>query len=153
MSARDEFRAAMAAAGLPPPDDIIADGKIHRFSTSGKRRDDAGVYIFHEDERPAGWFKCHRSGVEATWSVENRREFTAEEKRAWRERMDLVRAERERDDQERRTAAAKQAADIWKSAKPANGHPYLERKGIAGEAAASTARELDTLAIEYKDKT
>lgn len=30
-----EFYAAIHAAGLNPPDEIIADGEIHRFSTVG----------------------------------------------------------------------------------------------------------------------
>ena len=39
------FQSAIAAAGLTPPDTIIADGKIHRFTTNGKRGDDAGRYV------------------------------------------------------------------------------------------------------------
>ena len=49
-----EFQAAIAAAGLTPPDSINADGKIHRFSTNGKRGDDSGWYVLHTDGLPAG---------------------------------------------------------------------------------------------------
>jgi putative DNA primase/helicase len=44
MDAIDQFRQTMTNAGLTPPDTIIADGKIHRFTTNGKRSDDAGRY-------------------------------------------------------------------------------------------------------------
>lgn len=37
-----QFRDAIQAAGLTPPDDIEADGKLRRFSSNGKRGDDSG---------------------------------------------------------------------------------------------------------------
>ena len=33
---------AMFAAGIEPPEDIKIDGKLHRFSTNGRKRDDSG---------------------------------------------------------------------------------------------------------------
>ena len=129
MNASEQFRDAIAAAGLTPPAEIIGDGKIHRFSSNGSKRDDAGWYIFHDDERPAGRFGCNRSQVDATWSAKSTREFTPEEKRAWRERMDAARAQREADQQAEREACAATAADMWARAVPAP-HPYAERKLI-----------------------
>ena len=35
-AALDHFRAAMQAAGYSPPDDLDTDGKLRRFSVSGK---------------------------------------------------------------------------------------------------------------------
>ena len=52
----EHFKLAIAAAGLEAPDTIIADGKIHRFSTKSKGNDDAGWYILHLDNIPAGSF-------------------------------------------------------------------------------------------------
>jgi putative DNA primase/helicase len=105
MSNTEAFRAAIAAAGLTPPDEIVG-GKLTRFSTNGKRSDDAGWYVFHDDERAAGRFGCNRSGVDATWRAEQRREFTAEERRAWAERMRALELEREA---ERQAATARAA--------------------------------------------
>jgi len=134
MNASEQFRDAIAAAGLTPPAEIIGDGKIHRFSSNGSKRDDAGRYIFHDDERPAGWFQCLRSGVEATWSAKATREFSPEEKRAWRERMDAARAQREADAAADREACAATAADMWDRAQPGP-HPYAERKLITTDGA------------------
>jgi putative DNA primase/helicase len=134
MNASEQFRDAIAAAGLTPPAEIIGDGKIHRFSSNGSKRDDAGRYIFHDDERPAGWFQCLRSGVEATWSAKATREFSPEEKRAWRERMDAARAQREADAAAEREACAATAADMWGRAQPGP-HPYAERKLITTDGA------------------
>jgi hypothetical protein len=50
------FQDAIASAGLTPPETIIADGKIQRFSTNGKRSDDSGWYCLHLDNIPAGRF-------------------------------------------------------------------------------------------------
>ena len=47
------FQGAISSAGLTPPDNIITDGKIHRFSTNGKGGDDAGRYVMHLDGLPA----------------------------------------------------------------------------------------------------
>ena len=50
----DAFRDAIAGAGLTPPDQIIADGTLRRFSSNGKRGDDSGWYVAHMDGIPAG---------------------------------------------------------------------------------------------------
>lgn len=134
-----EFSDAIASAGLTPPDRVIGDGKIHRFSSNGRSKDDAGWYIFHDDEHPAGRFGCNRSGVDCTWSSKSKRSFTPEQKAEWARKMREREAEREAEIKEEREKAAETAADIWNSAKPANGHAYLKRKQIVGIG----ARELD----------
>lgn len=133
MNNTDAFRAAIEAAGLTPPDDIVL-GKLTRFSTNGKRSDDAGWYIFHDDERAAGRFGCNRSGVDATWRAEQKREFTPEERRAWAERMRALEAERERERQAATARAASKAASMWAAARDASEahHDYLQRKRIPG---------------------
>jgi hypothetical protein len=40
-TALDQFRAAIAEAGLTPPEFITTDGKLHRFSSDGRRGDKA----------------------------------------------------------------------------------------------------------------
>ena len=135
MNASEQFRDAIAAAGLTPPDEINGDGKIHRFSTNGRAKDDAGWYVFHDDERPAGRFGCNRSGVDATWSSKSEREFTPAERKAWRDRMEAARAQREAEQQAERAACAAKAAKLWEAATPDRAHPYLARKQIPGTGA------------------
>lgn len=142
MSAVDDFMAAIAAAGLVTPDHIVGDGKVHRFSSDGRPRDDAGWYWFHDDERPHGEFGCHRAGIKVKWSAKSDKVFTPEEQAAWR-------AKRERQDRERaelraieRAEALTKIAGMLKRSTPANGHPYLKRKGIVG-INGSDIRELD----------
>lgn len=132
MSAREEFRAAIQAAGLTAPEEIVDDGKLHRFSSSGRKGDDAGFYRLYPDARPAGYFGCHRADLLVKWKSSARQEFTPEEKRQFAERMREMERQREEERAAMREQAATEAADLWAQAKPANGHAYLKRKNITG---------------------
>ena len=50
MNAAEQFRAAMAVRGYSP-DDIIPDGKIHRFLTNEKPHEKAEWYAVFSDYR------------------------------------------------------------------------------------------------------
>ena len=82
MNATQEFSEAIQAAGITAPDDIIGDGKLHRFSSNGHPKDDAGWYVFHDDESPAGVFGCNRSSLEVKWKSGKSAEFTPEQRAA-----------------------------------------------------------------------
>lgn len=128
-----EFRDAIAATGLVPPDTIIDDGKIHRFSSNGKKSDTAGWYVLHGDNIPAGRFGCNRNtDIDVTWSAKRQTEFTPEEKQAYRERMRAAKEQREAEQQQERERAAREAADMWQRAAESDDHPYLKRKQITG---------------------
>ena len=77
------FQGAISSAGLAPPDTIIADGKIQRFSTNGKRGDDAGWYILHLDNIPAGSFGNWREGCTEIWCSIERNEQTPEQQKQY----------------------------------------------------------------------
>jgi hypothetical protein len=66
----EQFRRAMQAAGISPPGEIIADGRLHQFPTTGKGGDDTCWYVLHSDGIPAGAFGDWRRGVAATWRAE-----------------------------------------------------------------------------------
>jgi len=135
MNHSDAFRDAIAAAGLTPPSEIIGDGKLHRFSSNGNAKDKAGWYVFHDDERPAGRFGCNRGGIDATWSSNSSKEFTPEEKAAWKRKMQDAAAQRDADRKAEVAQAAVDAADMWASSQAPDGHPYLARKHIDGHGA------------------
>ena len=58
---------AMFSIGLTPPEQILMDGKIHRFKSgtkgSGGHGDKPGWYLIFGDGIPAGRFGCWRMGV------------------------------------------------------------------------------------------
>ena len=125
-----EFQAAIAAAGLTPPDSINADGKIHRFSTNGKPRDDSGWYMLHLDGIAAGAFGCWREGLQSTWCAKSDTSMTPTERDAHRRRIDAMKLQRDADAAERHAAAATEAARRWQEDKPCTQHDYLTTKAV-----------------------
>jgi len=123
----EEFRAAMLACGITPPEHIIGDGKLHRFSTNSDRGDDAGWYVLHLDGVPAGSFGDWRTGLDERWCAKRGRTMSAAEEA----RIDLIKAIRAQDEQRRHDEAAERSAAIWNAAAPASSdHAYLMAKGI-----------------------
>ena len=47
-SPEDQLSSAMEDAGIEPPDEILLDGRIHRFNTGGKK-DKSGWYVAFAD--------------------------------------------------------------------------------------------------------
>ncbi len=124
------FREAIVKAGIPDPMDIIADGKIHRISSNGKRHDQAGWYVLHSDPPMAGAFGCWRTGVWEKWcSNGNTRSDTW-----WRTLNTKIAEDSEKDLEEQEAkhkGIAKQAEAILEAAVPAtDDHPYLQRKAV-----------------------
>lgn len=130
MDAIDQFRPAIAAAGLTPPDEIIADGKIHRFSTNGKPRDHSGWYMLHTDGIAAGAFGCWRTGLQSTWCAKSDTAMTDAERDAHHQRIAAMKAQREADLIQRQQSAAAEATKRLAAAAPCTQHAYTTRKGI-----------------------
>ena len=139
------FQLAIAAAGLTPPDTLIADGKIHRFATNGKRSDDAGWYILHLDNIPAGSFGNWREGRTETWCSIERNAQTPEQQKQYATLLKSMQNARHRAKKAEHDAAAGMAQTIWAAATPigdAAAHGYLVKKGIQTHG----ARLIDTAA-------
>ena len=126
----ERFRLAIAAAGLEAPDNINADGAIHRFSTNGKRGDDSGWYMLHTDGVAAGAFGCWRSGLQSNWCAKSDNAMTDAERDAHRQRIKAMKAQREADTLATQQQASETAAALWSQADVVTEHPYLTRKGI-----------------------
>ena len=131
MDATHQFRDAIRAAGLTPPEVIEADGELHRFASNGKRNDLAGWYVLHADGVPAGAFGCWRSGLTENWHADIGRTLTDAEREQQRQRIEAAKRKREQAEQAQREEARQRAASEWKAATPApDSHPYLARKGV-----------------------
>lgn len=126
-----QFRTAILAAGLTPPDKIIADGDFHRFPTSVKPGDDAGWYVLHMDGVPSGAFGNWRVDLRVNWQADVSRLLTQDEERKLRARAAEICRLQDSENILRRKKAASEAERIWNSAKKAlNKHPYLVRKAV-----------------------
>jgi phage/plasmid primase-like uncharacterized protein len=150
-----QFRNAMANAGLAPPDEIIADGKMHSFATNGRQSDDAGRYILHLDGIAAGWFCDHRTGINQFWHVSVDHTLTAQEQAAYQAKIANMRKKRDTDDKKRHAVAAAKSINVWKHAAPAKeDHPYFARKQVAPTATLREMTATDTAdLLGYKPKS
>ena len=134
-SAIDQFRNALQARGIAPPDEIRADGLLHRCDANSKRGKGDAAYLLHLDGCPAGGFENWRDGLGwENWKADTGHTFTPEERAAHRQRMEGARVEREAENAKRKAEARERAAAIWAASKPGP-HPYLERKGIEAHGA------------------
>jgi len=140
-----QFREAIIEAGLTPPDVIEADGKLRRFSSNGKPKDDAGWYVLHNGAVPAGVIGDHRTGLYMPWRANIGRTLSPAEEEAHRARVEAMRLISQREEAMRRAKAAKNVAALWKASKPASAdHPYLVRKAVAP---VDSLRQLEASAV------
>jgi len=109
------------------PNEVVADGKIHRFATSKNGRDDAGYYVLHDDGLPAGSFGDWRTGDVGKWSAKGSSSLSHEDKA----RRDELKAARLKREAEGYAKAAESARRRWSNAKEANAdHAYLKKKSV-----------------------
>lgn len=121
----DQFKTAMLAAGLTPPDVLIDDGVLHRFG-----RDKSCWYVLHSDGIAAGRFGDWRTGLDSTWCSKSDTTMTDAERQANRERIKAMQVQRESDLIQRQQQAAADATKRLTAAEPCTQHPYPDRKGI-----------------------
>lgn len=130
-----EFVDAMNAAGCNPYSaaDIKPAGKwdaykLHDDAGSKKR----GYYRLTVDgDFVVGQFGDRRQGETHTWTSKTKRQWTPEEKAAWKARVESEKKAAEEERQVLARAAADDALARWNSAVPASpDHPYLARKKI-----------------------
>jgi putative DNA primase/helicase len=144
----EQFRQAIAAAGLTPPTEIIDDGVIHRFSTNGKRSHKNGWYMLHTDGITAGAFGDWREGFTQNWCSKSDTAMTEVERMEHRERIKTMQRQREDDLAQRQQLAATDALKRWTAATHCTQHDYLTRKGIQHSGAKI---EGDKLLIPMRD--
>ena len=92
-----QFRSAISNAGLTPPEEIIGDGAIHRFSSNGRPTSKNGWYILHLDGISAGVFGDWREGFTQNWCSKSGKSLTEMERFEHRERTKAMQRQREVD--------------------------------------------------------
>jgi phage/plasmid primase-like uncharacterized protein len=124
----------MLSAGLTPPNEILFDGKLHRFNSGTKGKaghDKPGWYVVFSDGIPSGRFGCWRAGVEVTFCADIGRTLTDSEKMVNARRLAEARTIRDADLKRTRDMASDTVEKIWSDGMLATPeHPYLARKGI-----------------------
>lgn len=114
----------MIDAGLVPPENLIADGRIHRCKTQG-HRSRSGAYRLTPSGFHGGFQNWSTGSEWQKWESAKSSELT------WEQRLEIQSAARRAEDRSRREReeAKRRAVEMWESAKEGP-HPYLDRKGI-----------------------
>lgn len=123
---------------LSHPDQVIADGAIHRLHVEGDKRTAKNLcYLIHADQYPSAWFQDHKRGLTESFSLANgaANNLTPEERAILRERWDAQRLERDAAQAEQYAVRAAFCRDLLGGADlPPDEHPYAVRKGITCDA-------------------
>ena len=125
-----EFRNVLQEKGIAP-DEIIADGKLHRCPTLTKLSKKNAAYIAHIDHPAVLWWCNWEKGDSGTFTGGEQSALSPTEKEALARRLEASKAQREEERNTRYAEAAEKAAAILAACPqcPAE-HPYLKRKGI-----------------------
>jgi len=127
-----QFKNSMMDAGFMPPNEIVIDGKIHRFSTNNHCTDNAGWYVLHAGRFLAGCFGDWRSGKTSNWCAKPKDQMSLTERV---ENLRLIAKAREQRNQfikQQQKLALSKAQYLWDLAIPAlDCHPYLQKKRIS----------------------
>ena len=125
------FRSEILKAGLSLPNEIIDDGRIHRFSSNGKTTDNAGWYVLFTDGIAAGAFGCWREGVNIKWCSVDEAKLTQPEKHEFYKKIAEVKKQREEEEERNRAKARNKANNIWtQSTEAPTNHLYLLSKKV-----------------------
>ena len=144
-----QFLDALTKRGIVPPDNLLADGILHRCDAEGRGGKGDAAYLIHLDGIPAGGFENWRDGLGwENWRADMGRALTPAEEAANRAKVEAARREREAEEIKRKAEAREQACLLWAEAFPSTGHAYLTRKGIAAHGA-RTLRE--SLVLPLRD--
>lgn len=131
-SSFEQFQDAVFEALGAAPDDIDP-GRLHRFSTNGKRRDTSGWCRLFEDGR-AGVYGDFRTGLTGVWTAASAHALNAAERREIARQVARARAERLLQQRQSWAENAERNARTWGQCRPVvQGDPvmlYLQRRGF-----------------------
>ena len=148
MHKSEEFRAAIVAAGLTPPDAIEA-GKFHKFPGMGKRNGNTAAWCKLFPDGMGGVYGDYSTGLSDDWKAKREKPLSAIEREAFKRQVAEARKQAEAEQAQRHAEAAIKAAGIWSAALPApDNHSYLVNKGIKAHGAKFDGRCLVIPALD-----
>lgn len=126
------FLEAIAGAGWGCPDQVIADGRIHRYrGKDDKPGTKDAWYILHLDGVAAGAYGHWKHHPDAINWHERGESISPEQRAEFAQRVKEAKAKRDAEDAADHAAAAKRAQELLDNTKKADpDHPYLCRKQV-----------------------
>lgn len=124
------FRSVLEDAGLVP-EEIIADGKVHRCGITGKEHGQDGAYSLSLDDHAWGWCKNHCTGHVGKWAANNTPSQSTAQPVRYAEDIDRKSHQRQREQSQSHAKARERAKRVIAASLPAPAtHPYLAKKAI-----------------------
>lgn len=121
---------AQNSAGMALPNDLKADGQLHRFKIKGEKQGKlSGAYTLHLDGKPAGYVQDFRTDTKLTWTYKG--DYSGEPISQAEVKQRKAQADKEQN--KSYAEAAKKAKSIWNSTKELrkrDEHLYLINKWI-----------------------
>jgi putative DNA primase/helicase len=128
--AAEQFRDAIRAAGLSPPDDL-EPGRFHRVPGYGKRKGNSAGWCKLFPDGRGGIFGDFASGLAESWQSEHARPQTLAEREAFRRNVEEAKTAARAKRKAEHDGAARSASRLWTEATDApKDHGYLIRKGV-----------------------
>ena len=135
MNSPDQFREAIQAAGMTPPD-LIEPGALHRFPGAGKRNGNTAGWCKLFSDGVGGVYGDHSRDISAHWRVERSAPFTSIQREEFFRKVQESKAQAEADRIAIQADAAMRSSAIWQAAQPAtDNHPYLLAKRVKANGA------------------
>jgi putative DNA primase/helicase len=125
------FAADMHRAGLSCGDELIPDGKIHRFHVAGDKAGSLnGWYVIFSDLVVAGAYGSWKRGEKYTWSAKGIR-LSDEIREKLNAQLAKARSDYKIERHKEHLSVAQLSQEKWFNAAPANAqHPYLVKKCV-----------------------
>jgi putative DNA primase/helicase len=128
VSIENFIEAIRQSTGGAPLLSEIVPGKMVRFATNDRKRDQAGWCKLFEDGE-GGVYGCWRQGISESWQAGTFR--TPEEKAAFRAKVQKAREDAARMLEENRRICREKSARLWELGHEVDPkHPYLLKKGV-----------------------
>lgn len=121
-----DFKQAMSVHGITPPETIVTDGKIHRFSHKKN-----SWYVFHEGDISGGAFGDWKLRVNENWCSKQPNQFTPQQREEWAKKQAEIQASVKAEKLAKQAEAAKKSIKLWADARTDVDlkHGYLLAKG------------------------
>lgn len=128
----EQFRAALVARDIIPPEPIVADGRLHRCDAAGPRGRGDAAYLLHLDGNPTGGLENWRDGRGwETWRHDSGRVPTRADREVHSRVAAIAKAERDAEARLRHQKSQNLAGRIWAASRTAPpDHMYLASKGV-----------------------
>lgn len=126
----EAFVEAIQAAGIVPPSDLLADGKLHRFSSDGSRKKN-GWYVLFGDEPAAGSFGCWKMDISEKWCRMSLKDLDPENRARFKARIEAAKKEQDEDKARLNDECRAWCIKTWNQNPYADdNHPYLRKKKV-----------------------